>query len=460
MSNLSERWSKLTVYASILFLAVTIYTSGYWTDKGRVIASDVIDYYGYLPATFIFKDLGVDKAETIEGGTFYTFRLPNGNNIFKMTMGMAMVYLPFFIVGHITAHLLDYPLDGFSDPYRLALLIGGLLYYSLGLLFLRKILLRTFSDKLTAITLVTIGLGTNLFYYASDEGTMSHVYNFALITIFLWHTIRWHEEPSPLRLLFLGILGGWITLIRPSNIIILLIFFLYGIWSWSTLKVKVTDIFGKFNWFLLMFLGFLIPWIPQFMYNLYFTDHLFFYSYNDEGFFFNNPQIINGLFSYRKGWLTYTPLMVFALAGIPFLFRNHKELAWPVLIYTILNIYIIFSWWCWWYGGSFGQRPMIDSYGLLAIPMAYLFRWVLSGQKLKIFGFATVIFLLIGLNQFQIRKYRKGSIHFADMTGKAYWHSFTSIRPKPGFYELLETPDYNKAKQGIYVVLPKEDLPD
>lgn len=460
MSNLSERWSKLTVYASILFLAVTIYTSGYWTDKGRVIASDVIDYYGYLPATFIFKDLGVDKAETIEGGTFYTFRLPNGNNIFKMTMGMAMVYLPFFIVGHITAHLLDYPLDGFSDPYRLALLIGGLLYYSLGLLFLRKILLRTFSDKLTAITLVTIGLGTNLFYYASDEGTMSHVYNFALITIFLWHTIRWHEEPSPLRLLFLGILGGWITLIRPSNIIILLIFFLYGIYSWSTLKVKVTDIFGKFNWFLLMFLGFLIPWIPQFMYNLYFTDHLFFYSYNDEGFFFNNPQIINGLFSYRKGWLTYTPLMVFALAGIPFLFRNHKELAWPVLIYTILNIYIIFSWWCWWYGGSFGQRPMIDSYGLLAIPMAYLFRWVLSGQKLKIFGFATVIFLLIGLNQFQIRKYRKGSIHFADMTGKAYWHSFTSIRPKPGFYELLETPDYNKAKQGIYVVLPKEDLPD
>lgn len=460
MSNLSERWSKLTVYASILFLAVTIYTSGYWTDKGRVIASDVIDYYGYLPATFIFKDLGVDKAETIEGGTFYTFRLPNGNNIFKMTMGMAMVYLPFFIVGHITAHLLDYPIDGFSDPYRLALLIGGLLYYSLGLLFLRKILLRTFSDKLTAITLVTIGLGTNLFYYASDEGTMSHVYNFALITIFLWHTIRWHEEPSPLRLLFLGILGGWITLIRPSNIIILLIFFLYGIWSWSTLKVKVTDIFGKFNWFLLMFLGFLIPWIPQFMYNLYFTDHLFFYSYNDEGFFFNNPQIINGLFSYRKGWLTYTPLMVFALAGIPFLFRNHKELAWPVLIYTILNIYIIFSWWCWWYGGSFGQRPMIDSYGLLAIPMAYLFRWVLSGQKLKIFGFATVIFLLIGLNQFQIRKYRKGSIHFADMTGKAYWHSFISIRPKPGFYELLETPDYNKAKQGIYVVLPKEDLPD
>jgi hypothetical protein len=209
-----------------------------------------------------------------------------------------------------------------------------------------------------------------------------------------------------------------------------------------------------------MFAGFLLPWVPQFLYNIYFTDQLFFYSYNDEGFFFNNPQIINGLFSYRKGWLIYTPLMAFAIAGLPVLFHKHKQLAWPLAIYTSLNMFIIFSWWCWWYGGSYGQRPMIDSYGLMAIPMAYTFQWALSGHKWKIAGFTVVIFLLIGLNQFQIRKYRKGSIHFADMTGKAYWHSFMSVRPRSGFYDLLETPDYSKAKQGIYEVLPKEDPPN
>lgn len=460
MSNPKGSWSILSVWVTVVILAATIYSSGYWNDKGRVIASDVIDYYGYLPATFIFKDLGLDKAETIEGGTFYTFRLPNGNNIFKMSMGMALAYLPFFVAGHFGAHFFDYPVDGFSEPYRLALLLGGLLYFSMGMLFLRKILKRTFPEKISALTLIAVGLGTNLFYYASDEGTMSHVYSFALITVFLWHTIRWHENPSALRLLFIGILAGWITLIRPSNIIILLIFLLYGVWSWATLRDKIISYFRKFDWFMLMFGGFLLPWVPQFLYNIYFTDQLLFYSYNDEGFFFNNPQIIDGLFSFRKGWLIYTPLMAFAIAGLPVLFRKHKELAWPLAIYTSVNMFIIFSWWCWWYGGSYGQRPMIDSYGLMAIPMAYMFQWALSGHKLKIAGFTIAIFLLVGLNQFQIRKYRKGSIHFADMTAKAYWHSFMSVRPRPGFYDLLETPDYSKAKQGIYEVLPNEDPSD
>ena len=35
----------------------------------------------------------------------------------------------------------------------------------------------------------------------------------------------------------------------------------------------------------------------------------FFYSYDQEGFFFGNSHVLDGLLSYRKGWFIYTPIM-------------------------------------------------------------------------------------------------------------------------------------------------------
>lgn len=368
---------------------------------------------------------------------------------------MSYIYLPFFFAGHITAKITGAEAYGYSEPYKFFLLMGGLVYLAIGLIFLRKILLRYFSDKVTAISIIAVTLGTNLAYYASPENTMTHIYNFALFNIFIWYTIQWFEKPKLSRLILLGALGGLITLIRPSNIFVLLIFFLYNVYSVETLKERALFVFKKMGWFLLMLLAFLLVWLPQFVYNLYFTGELLFYSYTDEHFFFGNPQILDGLFSYRKGWLLYTPMMVISLAGIVLLFLKRKEFAWMIAVFMFVNIYVIFSWWCWWYGGSFGQRSFIDYYGLLAIPLALVLSELATFRKWAYYSLMFVIFLLLAFNLFQTEKYLKSSIHFADMTKAAYWNSFWSVRPQPGFYDFLETPDYNLAKKGIYIVQPK-----
>jgi hypothetical protein len=62
--------------------------------------------------------------------------------------------------------------------------------------------------------------------------------------------------------------------------------------------------------------------------------------------------------------------MIFAFAGIIVLWKRRSPYALPVTIFVPLNIYIIFSWWCWWYGGGFGQRAFIDSYALMAVATA------------------------------------------------------------------------------------------
>jgi len=126
-----------------------------------------------------------------------------------------------------------------------------------------------------------------------------------------------------------------------------------------------------------------------------------------------------------------------------------------ITVFMVLNIYIIFSLWCWWYGGSFGQRSFIDYYGLLAIPLALVLTQLAIFRKWAYYAMVLVVFILLAFNLFQTEKYLKSSIHFADMTKAAYWNSFWHIRPQNGFYDLLETPDYDLAKKGIYVVQPK-----
>ena len=75
--------------------------------------------------------------------------------------------------------------------------------------------------------------------------------------------------------------------------------------------------------------------------------------------------------------------MILTLVGIPLLYKTYKQFFASVAVTFILAVYVMFSFWCWWYGGSFGCRPIIEYYGLLAIPMAAVFAAVSSKKILQ-----------------------------------------------------------------------------
>jgi len=120
-----------------------------------------------------------------------------------------------------------------------------------------------------------------------------------------------------------------------------------------------------------------------------------------------------------------------------------------VTFFTVLNIYIIFSWWCWWYGGGFGQRAFIDSYALMAVATAVLLTAAVSARR-KWFKTITVslFLLLLSLGIFNNFQYYYGAIHWDSMTRVAYFDSFGRVRPSARFNDLLEAPDYDKAREG------------
>jgi hypothetical protein len=447
---------KKTV-AFVLFLVVFVnFFHGRYNKPDGVIQWDIKSYYAYLPATFIYKDLSLQfRQDNLKkfGDLIWPIETPIGKKAIITTMGMSILYTPFFLVAHTVALLTLYEADGYSIPYKFALTFSALFYFWLGLHFLIKILRKHFEEKVIAFTILGIGLGTNLFYYTTYEAPMTHAYNFALITAFIWLTIRFYENPSIKRILLSGTLAGLITLIRPTNIIVLLIFFLWNIKSWNCIKSRFSFFIKHFHWILIMAGAFILIWIPQFIYWYNVSGTLFYFSYGEAGgsFFFNNPQIFNILFSYKKGWLVYTPIMIFSLGGLILLPKRLPGSLTSILTFTIFNIYILASWWSWWFGGGFGLRAFIDSYGILAIPFACFvdFSYNLKYKWKRIVIFS-VLTLLIGFNQFQTRQYVNAAIHWWWMNKEAYWETFLKLRPTERFWEVVTLPDYDAARKGIY----------
>ncbi|MCK9448673.1 MAG: hypothetical protein M0Q41_06810 [Bacteroidales bacterium] len=430
-----------------------------YLKKEGVITEDVKSYYSYLPAAFIYKDLSfefIEKDPNFFKDWVYIYHTPTGGSYQKMTMGLSMLYSPFFFLGHFSARIIGAPMTGYSPPYQFWLQFGTLAYLILGLMIIRSIMRNFFSDALVAFILLTIVAGTNLFYYSTLEATISHAYNFFLFCLFIWLTRRWYEQPLWFNSIFIGLSLGLISLIRPSNSLIILFFVFFNIKSAREIKVRLRFFLETLPQLILIaFMAFMIIF-PQLLYWKTYTGQWIYYTYDDEGFFFQNPQIIRGLFSYRKGWLVYTPVMIFGLTGIGFLRKKIPAFFMPILVFTVVNIYVIFSWWDFSYGGSFSSRPMIDSYGMMALSMATFTDWVHKKGKPIRWLFNGLIILLILLNIFQTLQYKYNIIHYWNMSKAAYWYNFGRLTKTPEYFNKLEPLDYDQLIQGNYATLPQE----
>jgi len=150
------------------------------------------------------------------------------------------------------------------------------------------------------------------------------------------------------------------------------------------------------------------------------SEHWLLYSYGNEHFDFLRPHIIDGLFSFRKGWLLYTPLVLLMLLGLGAAWRRVPAAVAPMLLLLPVLIYITFSWGEWWYGGGFSARPLVSVYPLLALPLAALLAQVRRGRG-RVLRLA--VLLCIALNLWQTWQYAAG-ILFNSNTEESYRRNF------------------------------------
>ncbi|MEW6078929.1 MAG: hypothetical protein AB1724_14035 [Thermodesulfobacteriota bacterium] len=457
-SSRKTGFSWAAVIVILMTMAAHDITFDYWKDPHKIIFWDVLNYYAYLPAIYVHNDISLgflDENPSLRKEQFWPHDTPTGRHVIKTTMGLAFLYAPFFWVAHPAAQMLGYPADGFSGPYRFILMFSALFYLAAGLLCLKKVLERYFSDPVVALALVSVTLGTNLLHYSTYEATMPHSYSFSLFSMWLYLCLKWHDRPDSASSIGLGLLSGLISLIRPTNALVGILFVLWGVTDLRSLKERALLLIKNWPLLTVIVMTAIAVWIPQMLYWKFTAGTFWFYSYGNERFFFDRPHIIQGLFGFRKGWLLYTPMMALALAGIGLLYKHLREWFYPILIFTVLNVYVILSWWSWWYGGGFGLRPVIESYSILSIPLAVLFAVALKKRTAVKAVVLTTAFIVLALNIFQTHQYRLHLIHWDGMTARAYWAVLLRLEKPDNFQELIERPDYDSARLGLKEVKGK-----
>ena len=418
-----------TTIAAIGIFFLIIIVSLVWKPDSpgesiRTIDGDGKGYYMYLPSIFISADFGNQPADYR-----YLLETPNGV-INRYNAGTPLLMSPFFAATCIYYDIRGVSYDGYESGFQKMANFAALFYFLFGLYAFSKLLrIFHFKSQTIAAALVLIAVGSNLLLYTVSAPAFSHVYSFFSISFLLLFSKRFVVDHKTKHLVFASVFLGLTLLIRPFNgLIIFGLPILAGDWSEFAEALKVL-IKRPFRLFLCILLVVGIFSIQQVLWFLQ-TGNVVLYGYSNEGFYFDKPQIMSVLFSFRKGLFIYTPILLLGLFGLIAMFKNNRYQFYSYLIFSVILVYFISSWWIWYYGPSFGHRVFIDFYPLLFIPMAYL----IESLKNRVFkyGFILVATAFVLLNLLQGYQFKNGILSQSDMNWAKYSYVFgkTDLRYK------------------------------
>ncbi len=418
---------------AVLFVSAALCLAGYiWVYATGVadlpIRSDGFSYYVYLPSWFLFGDTTLAAvARDCCGGEFPEFtaiiRWPETRRwVNAHPIGVAIMQSPFFVAAHLLTRWTNLSPDGFSLYYQHAVGLAGVAWIVAGLTMLRRLLLRSFSDRVTAATLLALLVGTNLYHYATYDSSYSHPYSFFLFAAFMWSTAQWYDGPSTRRSIVLGLLAGLIVLVRHPNIFFTVVFALYGVGAGVSLSARVAHLWRERVQVGCIVATAAVVVAPQLLIYYQATGHVLVSSYGELGFNWTTPQITGVLFGVKKGLFFWSPILLLAAAGMVLLVRSTEPASAFVLpgaLFLLVHTYLIASWWDWQFGGSYGHRGFVDALPLFALGLAAVFRDASHtiGARTALGGAAGA---LVVLSVFQMLQYWYGIIPFNDTTWPQY----------------------------------------
>jgi len=382
---------------------------------GMLIGSDGIGYYMYVRSAVIDHDIDFSN----EYKHLYPTGYPNGLRTStglmanQYAIGTAILWLPFFIVGHLISFIIrsagfSVTTDGYSYIYQAAVCIGSILYGYGGMVLMHRTTQRLFANTALA-SCVLLWLATNFIYYLIVEPSMSHMCSFfaASLLIYIWMGVRPTES---LRQCFtIGLAGGLVGLVRQPDATLFLLplldyMFTHKSFSERGRRIAVT-VAGFFSIF----------WMQMFVWNIlngspflsgYFLD-------NKGGFSWWSPRLFDVLFSTEHGLFLWHPLLLFAAVGLVLLLPANRFIGGLLLAGFFSQVYLIASWSSWSQGDSFGGRMFISSLPVFAIGLAAFLQRVSLKNYIPVLSLAVSCVLMLWNFLFLVQ-YRLG---FISMSG-------------------------------------------
>ena len=408
---LGGRSDMLVVLVTLTAILVLAIASFVWIYASPLIPegpirSDGAGYYAYLPAVLLDHDVTMRRtvARSFAGDEYALPGVrptaPRGDLLDQFPVGEAVLTAPFFAVGHLVARADGVRANGYSWPYEATAAAAGLTYMLIGLALLAFTLLRWFSRGTVALTLVAITFGTDLFHYGTFDATFSHAFSFALAALVLRLALAVWERPRPAAALGLAASLGLVTLVRPTNLTILLFCALIGVDGPAALRRRARALVRHSDLVLLGVVVFFLALIPQVVYWHTITGALFVQAYPHDAGRLDpaHPHLLGVLFSVRKGLFFWTPLLLLAVVGLPRLRRLTPPLFVAAVVYLAVFTWVVASWTIWAYGGSFGMRPFVEALPVLALGFAALVETTRSVAGRRLLAVAIAVTTLLAIH--------------------------------------------------------------
>ncbi len=206
----------------------------------RIDGGDDAGYYAYLRSIFFDGDIDFFNEVTFAHAGKFT---STGYVFNNWQIGQSVLFLPFFLLGHAWASLLNalgHPitLDGYSFPYYMSTAWASQTYLFLGLLLTYRINRKFFDTTTSLVATVLIWLATSLLYYTFVRQRMSHTIEFFLSATFILVWLNNRQSSSALKHSALGIILGVLCMARVINVALGVLYVVDQIciagWLWKT----------------------------------------------------------------------------------------------------------------------------------------------------------------------------------------------------------------------------------
>lgn len=345
-----------------------------------IIRGDGIGYYAYLPSVVGERTINLQPTfqRFIEAGVpaypqNLEIRLRNGLTADYKQVGSAVLALPFYAVTAVVLGITPKTEDPVLGPvYQFAFTAASLTYALLALLLLYRFLRDLWGAWSARLALAAAVFGTPLVAYLFFEPSYSHTFSVAAIIIFALFLYQSGPERGWGQWLVLGLIGGLMVITHVQEIVFLALIPAEALWLITRRRWSIHLVPG----YLLAATGFTLGVLPQIVLDRVMFQRWLPPSAPDISFNFLHPHLVELLTSTHHGWLSWSPIVIVALAGLPLLVRRLGWFAVSLIVIGLAEVWVNAALSDWWGGLGFGSRRLTDETLLLALSYGALFSWL------------------------------------------------------------------------------------
>ena len=363
-------------------------------------ASDGREYFVQVRSLVIDLDLDLSNENAAFG-----VRGTAGNYPF----GTPLLWVPFFLAAHGWLWLINlagsaHPLNGFFNPYQRAAGLGSLLYGFAALVLIYGVLLKYFSRRLAAASVIALTCGSFIVWYLVVDNSMSHGASMFSVTLFIYVWLQGRDTESVRRWALLGATAGLMSMVRWQNVLFVALLAVPELLSMArrlvatraakrrpvpsapTLPALVRRYSAFAGSFLIVFSPQLVAW--RAIRGAWFAPPT-----AAHGTQFWSPPIGDVLFSPDRGLFSWTPLLLLSALGLLAFARRQPRLAGLFFLGLALQVYINAT--VDWSGHGFGARRFSNCAVIFAVGVAALLHWM---RRRPALGPALLTATLVALN--------------------------------------------------------------